>query len=254
MTLYETMGWASTIAVLLPISLLLYFKLALYRSFPALLFFFGILFICNLLLLDIVGNYNRLRAVQDVLHNTLVAPLTIVFLSYFARCLANRRKMVLIAMAVLVYEVVVVSFNGFTDQAIRLSTAPGLLIALVFGLYFFAQQVKLTIMFQKALGKALLASLMLFATIGFSYIYVVRYFISPEYRSDADFFHFIVSLVVAVGVAVGLIFERKRVQQLEELRIAREELKEIYADEKDKEKATGPFGAVAFNFDNDSWN
>lgn len=252
MTLYETMGWISTIAVLLPISLLLFFKLALYRSFPALLSYFSFLFICNLFLLDVFGGTTQLRSVQDILHNTLAAPLSLAFLTYFARSFDLRRKMMIITGALLAFEMVIIAMKGFTEEAYRILTAPGLLLALAFGIYFFMHQVKLTIMYQKALGKALLISAMLFATIGFTYIYIVRYFINPQYRQDADLIQFLLGLFIAVGVTIGLILERKRVQQLEELRIAREELKEIYGEE--AEKTTGPFGTVAFHFDNEGWN
>jgi hypothetical protein len=62
---------------------------------------------------------------------------------------------------------------------------------------------------------------MFFATIGLSFIYVVRYFTNPQFRQDADLVQFMIVLFTAIGLSIGLIFERKRVKQLEELRIAR---------------------------------
>lgn len=251
MTLYEAAGWISTIVVLIPVTLLLYFKLALYRSFPALLFYFGILFTCNIFLLDIFGGSIATRSVQDVLYNTLIAPLSLAFLTYFARNISLRRKMMAITAGLVLFEVVVLSAKGFTDDAYRILTAPGLLLTLVFSVYFFTHQVKLSIIYQKAAGKAILVSAMLFSTIGLLYVYIVRYFINPQYRQDADLIQFLLGLFIAVAVAVGIILERKRVQQLEELRVAREELKQIYGAE--AKKATGPFGTVAFNFDSESY-
>jgi hypothetical protein len=252
MTLYELMGWISTVAVLIPIALLICFKLAWYRSMPALLGYFVLLFACNLFLLGVFRGSTEWREIQDVLHNTLAAPLSLIFLTYFARTIDLRRKMVIVSCVVLAFEIIIISVKGISNETYRLITAPGLIFALGFGLSFFANHVKLSIMYQKAAGKAFLVTTMLFATIGFTYIYIVRYFINPQYRQDADLIQFLVSLVIAMGVTVGLIFERKRVRQLEEVRIAREELKSLYGEE--AKKTTGPFGTVAFNMDNEGWH
>ncbi len=249
MTLYELMGWISTVALLVPIALLLIFKLALYRSFPALLGFLFILLSCNILMLGVAP---RLDAFQESMHNMLEAPLILAFLTYFSRSLEFRKRMMIALATLVAFELVVLSIEGFSSEAYKIMTAPGLALCLGFGLYFFIHQVKLTIVYQKAFGKAMLASSMFFATIGLSFIYVVRYFTNPQFRQDADLVQFMIVLFTAIGLSIGLIFERKRVKQLEELRIAREELKAIYGDK--DEKATGPFGTVAFNLDNEGWN
>lgn len=249
MTLYELMGWISTAALLLPIALLLFYKLALYRSFPALLGFLVVLLSCNFLLLGFLPAFS---AFQESMHHMLEAPLILAYLTYFCRSLEFRKKMMIALAALVIFELVVLSVEGFTSEAYKIMTAPGLALCLGFGLYFFIYQVKLTIVYQKAFGKAMLASSMLFATIGLSFIYVVRYFTSPQFRQDANLVQFMIVLFTAIGLSVGIFFERRRVKQLEELRIAREELKAIYGNK--DEKATGPFGTVAFNLDNDGWN
>ncbi len=252
MTLYELFGWLSAVLMLVPICLLIYFKLAFYRSFPALVGYFFVAFSCNLLLLDLPDAGLRSLAAQDAIYNILSLPLIIIFISYFARNINIRLKILVTATIIIAFQVAIVLLKGFTLGAYRMLMVPALLMAFCMGCYYFAHQVKLTVIYQKALGKAILATSMFFATIGIGFIYAVRHYIHPSYRADTDIIQFMVGIVVAVSASIGILLERRRVQQLEELRIAREELREIYGQE--TEKATGPFGSIAFHFENESWN
>lgn len=253
MRLYDLMGLISTIALWIPILLLLVYKLAWYRSFPALLGYLAILCAHNLLLIEFLAPSASVIRFAESAFYFLAAPLTLLFMTYFCRTAAMRKKIHITILAILIFQVVVGSVYGFNDNAFSILAIPGLGISLIAGVLFFARQVKMTIVFQKGLGKAFLVSAMLFASIGITYIYLVRFYANPEYRYDAQLILFMVCLLLGVGLTVGLLFEQKRVKELEELRIAREELKEIYGDV--EEKATGPFGTVALHFDNnESWN
>lgn len=254
MRLYDLMGLISTIALWIPILLLVVYKLAWYRSFPALLGYLAILCTHNLLLIEFLAPSAAMIRIAEAAFYFLAAPLTLLFLTYFCRTAAMRKKIHITVLAILIFQVLVGGLYGFNDKAFSFLSIPGLGISLIAGLLFFARQVKMTIVFQKGIGKAFLVSAVLFASIGITYIYLVRYYTNPDNRYDAQLILFMVCLLLGVGLTVGLIFEQKRVKELEELRIAREELKEIYGDGHE-EKTTGPFGTVALHFDNnESWN
>jgi len=252
MSFFELMGIIATVALLLPVILILIYRLTIYRSFPALLGYLSLLVICNLLLLDYIPLSGHAHLVQNILQNLLVAPLIFLFLTYFSRTALLRRRMQWVFYSVLGIEALTVLIFGFSSREVSLLSGGTLAITIAFALIFFVHQVKLTITYQKALGKALIVSSLLFAAIGLGYIYGVRFFANASYQHDADLIQFLIVTLTSVSLAAGIYFEQKRVKQLEELRITREELKEIYGVE--DEKATDPFETVALNFDSDRWH
>lgn len=253
MTLYDLMGLISTVALWLPILLLLAFKLAWYRTFPALLGFISVLCVYNLLLIEFLAPSSSFVSIVEKTFYFTAGPLVLLFLSYYCRTAVFRKKILMLIAGLLVFETTVAVAKGFSDDAFGILAVPGLVLALGMGLYFFARQVKLTITFQKGVGKAFLVSAVLFATVGISYIYGVRFYTNPAFRHDAQLIQFMICFLFGGALSIGLYFEHKHVKELEEIRIAREELKEIYGES--NEKATGPFGTVALNFDqNESWN
>src|SRR5690606_7893379 len=169
MTLYEFFGWLSSVLMLVPICLLIYFKLAFYRSFPALVGYFFVACTCNLLILDLPEAGWRSLAAQDAIYNILLLPLIILFISYFAQNINTRRKVLVTTSVIVVFQVAIVLMTGFNLGAYRLLMIPALLMAFCLGFYYFVHQVKLTVIYQKALGKAILATSMFFATIGISF-------------------------------------------------------------------------------------
>lgn len=252
MSFFESMGIIATVALLLPVSLILVYQLTFYRSFPALLGYLSLLVICNLLLLNYIPLKGQAHLIQNIIQNLLVAPLIFLFLTYFSRTVLTRRRMHLIFYSVLGIEALTVLIFGFSSREVSLLSGATLTLTIAFALIFFVHQVKLTITHQKALGKALIVSSLLFAAIGLGYIYGVRFFANASYQHDADLIQFLIVTLTSVSLSAGLYFEQKRVKQLEELRITREELKEIYGG--DDEKATDPFETVALNFDSDRWH
>lgn len=252
MSFFELMGIFATIALLLPVTLILAYRLTFYRIFPALLGYLILLLVCNFLLLNYIPLGSSTDIIQLTLQNVLVAPLIILFLTYFSRTSILRRRMLWTLYAVLAYEVVVLIMFGASKKSAGILPAPGLSVAIGFSLVFFVHQVKLTITYQKALGKALMVSALLFASIGFSYVYGVRCFTLTGYQHDADLIQFFIIIITSITLGAGIFFEQKRVKQLEELRITREELKELYGV--DDEKAADPFEPAAINLNSDSWN
>lgn len=252
MSLFKLMGLASTLALAIPIIILISARLTWYRSFPALLFYYLILLTFNLLLLDYIKVDYSVKYYHAVVNNLLDTPLILSFLLYFSKTLAFRKKLVIAILSFIAFEIIIVMIYGFNTTATTIILAPGLIISLVISLLFFIHQVKIAVVYHKAAGKAIIAASLLFTYVGYCFVYSVFYLIKPAYKDDAHLVFFLITIFSSIAMSVGIYLERKRVQQLIELQTTREELKAIYGEQ--TKKMAAPFESAIFNFDKKQWN
>ena len=163
-----------------------------------------------------------------VLNNLLDAPLMLVFMTYFSKTASFRKKMKMIVPVFILFEIIVIAIYGFNIKAAIIVLAPGLLLVLGFSLLFFIHQAKITIVHQKAAGKALIVASLLFAYGGYCFIYVVFYLLKTPYKADTYLVYYLITIFSSLLISAGIILERKRVRHLTELQTARKELKVIY--------------------------
>jgi hypothetical protein len=228
MTLYNVVGIVSAIAMFLPIIILLSFGLAGYKSFPALLIYYILVAGQSFLALDFIRTDKSFVYYYGVLNNFLDAPLMLTFMTYFSKTAMFRKRMKYIIPFFLLFEIIVIAAGGFNINAAIIAMGPGLLLVLVFSLLFFIHQAKITVVYQKALGKAMIAAALLFAYGGYSFIYVVYYLMKTPDKADTQLVYYLVTIFSSVLLTAGIFFERKRVRQLAEINITREELRTIY--------------------------
>lgn len=253
MTLFSVLGLISTIAMSLPIVLLLVLRLSFYKSFPALLFYYLFIFSYNFLNLGYIKVDRDITFYHGTLSNLLDAPLILLFLTYFSRTALFRKKLVIATVAFVAFEIVVLIIYGFTIKATTVILAPGLLTVLALSIIFFIHQVKIAVVYHKAFGKAIMIASILFAYAGYSFVYAVYYLIETPYKSDANIIFYLITILTSLSMAIGIYAEQKRVKQLAELQTTREELKAIYGEEETK-TATPPIEATIFKFDNEQLN
>jgi len=175
------------------------------------------------------------------------------FLLYFSQTPAFRKKLLIVIAGFLAFELIVLAMYGFTAVATTIILAPGLLITLVISLLFFIHQVKIAVMHHKAIGKAIIAASLLFAYVGYCFVYAVFYLIQPVFKNDAHLVFFLITIFSSISISIGIVLERKRVKQLLELQTTRQELKAIYGSQEVKKRAN-PFEAATLNFDKEHWN
>jgi hypothetical protein len=94
---------------------------------------------------------------------------------------------------------------------------------------------------------------LLFAYVGFCFVYSVFYLVKPAFKDDAHLVFFLITIFSSIAMSAGIYLERKRVHQLVELQTTREELKAIYGEQQTKKRAN-PFEAAVINFDKEQWN
>lgn len=253
MTLFSLMGLISTIALAIPIITLIATKLTWYKSFPALFFYYLFVLSYNLILLGYFHIDSDVKYYHGVVNNLLDTPLTLIFLLYFSKTLAFRKKLMLAILSFIAFEMIIVAVYGFNVTATTIILAPGLVISLAIALLFFIHQVKIAVVYHKAAGKAIMTASILFAYVGYCFVYSVFYVIKPAFKDDAHLVFFLITIFSSISMSAGIYFERKRVQQLIELQTTREELKVIYGEQHSKEMAA-PFEPAMLNFDKEQWN
>lgn len=252
MSLFSLMGLLSTIAISLPIIMLLVTKLALYRSFPALFIYYFFVLSYLVLLLGYVDLGTDFKYYFGVLCNFLDTPLMLLFLAYFSKTIFFRKKMMKITFGFLAFELLMIGVYGFNVRSATIVLAPGLLLVLIISLLFFSHQVKIAVVYHRAVGKAVMVASVLFSYVGFGFVYTVYYIIQPVYKNDAHLVYFLITIFSSAIMTVGIFIERKRVNQLSELQTTRQELKAIYGGQASS-KIASPLEPAMLKFDKKDW-
>ena len=250
MTWNSIMGFISTLALFLPILLILVLRLGTYRSFPILLFYFLTVFIYNLMKEGYINANADVVYFWGICNNLLDAPLMLMFLSYFSPSAMFTRRLKILILLYIVFELSVILLVGFNVEAITYILGPGLLIVFALCLFFFIRQSKVVITNKKAMGKTLIVASQAFAYGCYGILYVLFYIIKTPLIADAFLIYFIVVTLSSIFLCTGITFERKRIQKLFELKKARKELHNIYKDS----KPTSPFRTPMLDFDREPWN
>ena len=254
MSVFSLMGLLSTIALSLPIIVLFATRLVLYRSFPALFAYYFIVLSYLVLLLGYVDLGSNFQYYFGVLCNFLDTPLMLLFLAYFSKTVFFRRKMLRIALGFMAFELIVLALYGFNIKATTILLAPGILLVLIISVLFFTHQVKIAVMYHRAIGKAVMVSSVLVSYVGFAFVYAVYYIIEPAFKNDAHLVYFLIITFSSLIMAAGIFIERKRVNQLSELQTTREELKAIYGGQQSSNKIANPLEPAIMKFDQKDWN
>jgi hypothetical protein len=250
MTWNSTMGLISSVALFLPVFLIVYLKLGRYKTFPALLFYYSTVCIYNVLSLGYIDIDPRLIRYWGLTNNLLDGPLMMTFLIYFSTSAAFTKRMKTIIAAYIAFEAIVLAFGGLNVQSITIILGPGILITTAFCIIFFSRQTKITIVHRKATGKALIAASLLFAYGCFAILYLMYYIIKVQQVDDTILIYFLVATISSIVISAGIFLERKRIRLLNELKITRRELSDIYATEKKPVSLTKP---VMLDFDREQW-
>jgi hypothetical protein len=253
MTWNSVMGLISSVALALPVIFILALRLGTYRSFPALLVYYVLVFAYNLFTENYVHVSTDFERNWGLANNLLDAPLMLFFLTYFSPSSAMTKKMKILIITLVAFDVLIIGLRGYNVDSLTIIMAPGLLSVLAFSLYFFVRQTKITIMHRKSSGKAVIAAALLFAYGCYGIIYLMYYVFNKIIVNSIDdtfLVYFLVTTFSSIFICVGIVMERKRVQKLNELKVTRKELSIVY---KESQPAT-TIKAAMLDFDREQWN
>jgi hypothetical protein len=255
MSVYSIMGAAASICLLLPVFSVIFLRLTSHRSFPILIGYYLMTFICNILSLGYIKMNPAVLDTVVYINNLLDTPVILYFLTYFNPLKEFRKKTMWIILGFVVYEIIILLWNGPNTTSLTVIQGPGIALVICYCVQLFSHQVQLAITNHKASGKAFMISSLLFSYGTFMIIFLMSNIFQIQidesgkprldYVQDLFLIFYIATIISCVTMTWGLYIESKRIQKLAELKIARKELSEIYSER----EATTPFRAVALDFD-----
>jgi hypothetical protein len=173
-------------------------------SFMALLVYFSLTFLYNLLFIAFPDFPRDIRRFIGIANNFLDVPLILIFLKYF--CTSERvKKMLNISLiSFVLFELIVIAINGFSVKAISIFEGPGIILILAFSFHFFTRYVKRAFSQKGEISKTLLVSGVLFAYSIYFLVFLFYYVLKTPHQADALIVYFFASLVSSVLIAIGL--------------------------------------------------
>ena len=232
MSWQNAIGFISTVALFIPVVLIISFKLYRYYNYLALMCASLITVTYNLMSLGMIVASPSFIRNTGIVNNLVDAPLMIFFLMLFSGSLSQLNRMRIYVLLFLCFETVILFIYGFTLKSLTIIMGPGLLLVFAIAFYHFIRKAKLSIVNSKALGKALLAGAVTFAYGCYGFLYLMHYVISIDDVVTILLIYWVVSIIFSSLMVSGLIIENSRVKKREELLHTRKELEQFFADEK----------------------
>ena len=233
MNSHSLLGIISSIGLFVPVALILVLKLFSNRSFLALATCYFIVGVQNLMRQSVFDIPRVIYQSMSLVDNILEVPLMLLFLTFFSTSALMTKRIKTCIYIFLGFEAIILLVFGFNVKAIRIILAPDIALIVAISFSFFIRYVRLSVSNTKSLGKAVMAPSVFISYVLFSIVYVFYYLIkNQQYRVDAELIYYLVSILSAILMSIGILIENKRFKKLDELRHTRKELATIYGEKK----------------------
>jgi hypothetical protein len=233
MNFHSLLGIISSLALFVPVALILVLKLFSNRSFLALAICYFIVGAQNLMRLGVLGVPKTICQTISLIDNLLDAPLMLLFLIFFSSSALMTKRIRTCIYVFIAFEAIILAVFGFNVKAIRIIIAPDIVLIVAISFSFFLRYVRLSVSNAKSLGKAVMASSVFISYTIFSIVYIFYYLLKNEkYQDDAELIYYLISILSAILMSIGILIENKRFKKLDELRHTRKELATIYGEKK----------------------
>jgi peptidoglycan/LPS O-acetylase OafA/YrhL len=233
MSLHSMLGIISSIVLFIPFILILVLKLLNHRSFLALSVYYLVAGVYNLITQNVIDAPVSFSRPIGIINNLLDAPLMLLFLIFFSTSSLMTRRITASIFIFLAFEAVILTIYGFNVRTVKIVLGPDIAIIVVLSFLFFLRNVRLAITNQKSLGKAVMVSSVLLSYSIFSLVYIFFYLVKDkQYKDDARLVYYLVTLLSAILMSIGIIIENKRIKKLGELKNTRKELATLYGHTK----------------------
>lgn len=217
-------GIVSACAQLMPVVIILVCRLYGNKSLLALLFYYFMQALYNLMSEGLIPAAKSTTEVVGVITNYLDIPLMLVIILFFSNN-KDKQKIVYVTMAVFaVYEIVLSLMMGINFTTAIYITGAGIVLMMVYSMYLFSQYVKLTIEKNKAWGRTLMVTSILFAYSCYALIYFIYYIQKTSAVADVFIIYYIVSIISSILMSLGLLWVYNRSKQIKEVQLTRREL------------------------------
>ncbi|HEV8508590.1 MAG TPA: hypothetical protein VGQ53_24510, partial [Chitinophagaceae bacterium] len=213
--------------------LILLFRLFVNRSFLALAICYFIVGVQNLMRQSVFDVPKSIYQTMSIVDNILDAPLMLLFLIFFSTSALMTKRIRTCIYLFIAFEAIILAVFGFNVKAIRIILGPDIVLIVTISFLFFLRYVRLSVSNGKSLGKAVMASSVFISYTIFSIVYVFYYLLkNQQYQGDAELIYYLISILSAMLMSIGIHIENKRFKKLDELRHTRKELAAIYGEKK----------------------
>lgn len=217
-------GIVSACALLLPVAIILTCRLYGNKSLLTLLFYYLTAAVYNLMVEGVFPVSLDTINTVGAINNYLDIPMMLTIFLFFSTN-KGKRKILYVTMAVFVlYELVISLIMGFNMITAIYITGPGIVLMMLYAMYLFSQYVKLTIEKNKAMGRTLMVTSILFAYGCYAMIYFIYYVQKTSAVADVFIIYYIVSIVSSILMSIGLLWVYNRSKQIKEVQVTRKEL------------------------------
>jgi hypothetical protein len=129
------------------------------------------------------------------------------------------------------FEAIILAIYGFSVRSVKIILGPDIAVILTISFMFFPRYVRLAITNSKSLGKAVMISSILLSYSIFSLVYIFYYLVrTTRYHDDALLIYYLITIISALLMSIGILIEKKRIKKLGELKNTRKELATIYGE------------------------
>ena len=233
MNSHSLLGIISSISLFAPVALIIILKLFSNRSFLSLAICYFIVGAQNLMRQSVFGIPKSIYQPMSFIDNILEVPLMLMFLIFFSTSGLMTKRIKTCIYVFIGFETIVLAVFGFNVRAIRIILGPDIILIAAISFSFFLRYVRLSVSNPKSLGKAVMASSVFISYVIFSIVYVFYYLAkNQQYQEDAELIYYLISILSAILMMIGILIENKRFKKLGELKHTRKELATIYGEKK----------------------
>jgi len=247
MNWHNAIGILSTIALFAPVFAIFATGLFRYKQYFPILIYCVLAFGFNLMTEHLVDIPKPIERYYGIINNLTDMPLMLSFLMFHIHSSMIVKRMKVLLAAYMIFELVLVVLYGITVKIITLTMGPGLLIVFAFALYYFVFAVKRSFIHTKFIGKAFIASSLVFAYGCFFIIYIMHYVLRLQDLPNLFLIYYFITIIYCSLLATGLLMESKRKKKQEELLVTRKELMRFFSDEKKPASPKGFTGEWKLN-------
>jgi hypothetical protein len=159
-----------------------------------------------------------------IISNYLDVPLILTSMMMFCTEKTKKRFIVTTIIAFMAYELVILFQYKLSPVSSKYILGPGIILVLLFSLYFFRNNIKNTIVQGKGVGKTLMITSILFAYGSYFIVYIFTYVQKTSARGDVFIIYYLTSIIFSAVMSAGLIWIKKRLREIKEVQITRREL------------------------------
>jgi len=227
---------ACLLSLFLPVATIVYNRYLAHRSLIALLAYYILAALSLAMYIGIFPVSAEVSSDFNVIVTYLAIPLMLTSLLFFCPNKPKRRFVHALIGGFLAYEIAVIITTGFNQNSIAYVLGPGIPVVLFYTTYLFVKQVKFTIMHGKNHGRTLMLTSIFFSFSCYELIFYFFYIQKTPYRDDIRLLLFISTFIASVIMAIGLYLMRKRMKELQSLKITRKELALFFSSDTEVKK------------------